>query len=159
MDELETRLADPQVLERIIEEVIQAFLVPRFDDYGMDATGEWKANIRAEGNKVIGRSYTEQLEYGRRPGTPPPIAPLIRWVEAKLGLAGKEGIGVAYAIRNKIAKEGTTWYKQGGTQLLEALQEPAAIEYFRREYGFFIVQETKLYYSQVLLQQLKKQNQ
>lgn len=45
---------------------------------------------------------------GRAPGTPPPVSPLVDWVIAK-GLASnpKKALGIAFAIRNKIAKQGT----------------------------------------------------
>jgi hypothetical protein len=50
--------------------------------------------------------YAEYLETGTRPHKPP-VQPLIDWVEAKLGYHDKQAKGVAFAIRNTIAKKGT----------------------------------------------------
>ena len=50
--------------------------------------------------------HTVAVEMGTRPH-PVPIAPLLDWVKAKLGLDGKEGRQVAFAISRKIAKHGT----------------------------------------------------
>ena len=50
--------------------------------------------------------YGESVEYGTKPHFPP-IAPLIFWVEKRLGLSGKEAKSVAFAIARKISKKGT----------------------------------------------------
>jgi hypothetical protein len=51
--------------------------------------------------------YAKAIELGTRPFTPP-IAPLIAWVEGKLGIPQPEATRVAYAIRHKIQTEGIT---------------------------------------------------
>jgi hypothetical protein len=120
-------------VETILKGVIDLFLIPRFEELGMNASGEWRDNLEVRGSSIWGRSYTEQLVYGRRPGTFAPIAPLIKWVEVKLGITGQEGIGVAWAINHKIKNEGTSYYQQGGTTLLEVLNEPETLDYIRDE--------------------------
>ncbi len=51
--------------------------------------------------------YAIPVELGRRPGQrPPPIEPLIDWVE-QLGLGPEESRGAAYAIARTIARRGT----------------------------------------------------
>ena len=120
-------------VETILKGVIDLFLIPRFEELGMNATGEWRDNLEVRGSSIWGRHYTEQLVYGRAPGKYAPIAPLIKWVEVKLGLAGREAVGVAYAINHKIANEGTNYYQQGGTTLLEVLNEDATLDYIRDE--------------------------
>ncbi len=120
-----------QVVKLTMDWVVDTILIPHFQQLGLNASGEWIANLntRAEGVTGIinGRKYTEQLVWGRRPGTRPPIAPLERWAQVKLGLSGAEAKGAAFAIANKIAKEGTEIYKDGGTDLLEILQAPETI--------------------------------
>lgn len=124
------------VVKITMDWVVDTILIPHFNELGyqggtLNATGEWIENLntRAEGVTGIinGRQYTEQLVWGRRPGLRPPIAPLERWAQIKLGLSGQEALGAAFAIANKIAKEGTEIYKDGGTDLLEILEAPETI--------------------------------
>lgn len=51
-------------------------------------------------------AHAVPVEMGSRPHYVP-IAPLIDWVEAKLGESGDEARSIAFAIRQKIAKHGT----------------------------------------------------
>ena len=126
-------------LEAILQKVIDNFLIPRFNELGMNASGEWLASLEIEiGNdegKIRGRDYSEQLAQGRRPGKAPPIKQLERWVNAKLGISGQEATSIAWAISKKIAKEGTTWYQKGGTDLIEVLSEPKTIQFMQEELG------------------------
>ena len=50
--------------------------------------------------------YGEAVEMGTKPHFPP-VAPILFWVEKKLGLSGKEAVSVAHAIVRKISKKGT----------------------------------------------------
>ena len=124
-------------LEAILQKVIDNFLIPRFNELGMNASGEWLASLEIEvGNdegKIRGRDYSEQLAKGRRPGKFPPIRQIERWVNAKLGYSGTEATSIAWAISKKIAKEGTTWYRKGGTDLIEVLSEPKTIQFMQEE--------------------------
>ena len=124
-------------LETIIQKVIDNFLIPRFNELKMNASGEWLASLEIEiGNddgKIRGRDYSEQLAQGRRPGKAPPIRHLEKWVNAKLGISGTEATSIAFAISKKIAKEGTSWYKKGGTDLIEVLSEPKTIQFMQEE--------------------------
>src|SRR5690606_3977334 len=108
--------------------VVDTILIPHFMALGLNASGEWVANVntRAEGNTGIinGRKYTEQLVWGRKPGKRPPISALEKWAQVKLGLSGTQATSAAFAIANKIAQEGTNIYKEGGTDLLEILEKP-----------------------------------
>lgn len=124
-------------LESILQKVIDNFLIPRFNELGMNATGEWLASLEIEiGNdegKIRGRDYSEQLAQGRKPGKAPPIRQLEKWVNAKLGISGPQATSIAFAISKKIAKEGTTWYNKGGTDLIEVLSEPKTIQFMQEE--------------------------
>src|SRR5690625_135273 len=110
-----------QDIERIIDDVIREILIPKFKSLGMDATGEWIRTVDARGNEIWGRDYTEYLVNGRRPGKIPPIAPIINWIQAKFGISGQEAMSRAYAVAYTIAEKGTTYYQQGGTDLLAIL--------------------------------------
>lgn len=155
-EQLRENLLSPTVIERVINEVAQKFLIPKFLSLGMEATGEWRSSLHAEGNILRGRGYTKQLQYGRKPGRKPPIAPLITWVEAKLGLSGRQAVSVAYAVRHKIAEEGTSWYQAGGSDLMDVLEDPQVIAYFHERLGDHIRTEVKLFVSSALNENFKK---
>ena len=124
-------------VEQVLKKVVELFLVPRFKELGMPATGEWEQNLEvvaeSNGGKIRGRDYSQQLAFGRKPGKRPPVAPLQKWVMAKFGKGSKEALGIAYAISKKIENEGTTWYQKGGSTLLEILEEPRVIEFIQSE--------------------------
>lgn len=76
---------------------------------GITNTGNLARNIYIEeptkptyGRVYVGEKYGAVVEFGRRPGSFPPVAPLERWAQTKLG---KGGIG--FLIARKIAREGT----------------------------------------------------
>ena len=124
-------------INRIMTEVASRFLIPKFLELGMNASGEWVDSIETTAannvGKIRGRDYSEFLQNGRKPGKMPPIAPIERWVQVKLGLSGNEAKGAAFAIAKKIAAEGTEYHKQGGTDLLDVLDSPECLEYVRGE--------------------------
>src|SRR5690554_4317675 len=124
-------------IERIMQGVVDRFLIPKFKELEMNATGEWLESLEVTANDNVsyirGRDYSEYLARGRRPGNRPPIAPIERWVNAKLGIGGQQARGVAFAVATKIAQSGTTWYEKGGSDLLEVLESQAVIDYVQGE--------------------------
>ncbi|CAA7195439.1 hypothetical protein [Chryseobacterium potabilaquae] len=124
-------------IERVLDQVISIFLIPRFRELGMDATGEWLDTLEKElgenSGTIRGRSYSEQLAKGRKQGKMPPIEALEKWVQAKFGLSGEEAKNRAWAVAKKIEKEGTSWYQKGGTDLIEILSEPRTVQYIQDE--------------------------
>lgn len=112
-------------IEPVIEGVISFYLIPRFRELGMPATGEWEENIHARSNEVWGRDYTEQLARGREPGSMPPVEAIQRWALAKFG---NGDINVAWAIAKKIEQEGTTWYPEG-SDVLEVLESRDVLDF------------------------------
>lgn len=112
-------------IERVISEIITLFLIPKFRDLGMPATGEWESNIEARGNEIWGRAYTEQLVNGREPGTMPPVQAIQKWALAKFG---NGDINLAWAIATKIKNEGTSWHPNG-SDLLEVLESQEVANY------------------------------
>ena len=51
--------------------------------------------------------YADVIEFGRHPGTMPPVKPLIKWVQRKLGITNiKKARNVAWAIATEIKKRG-----------------------------------------------------
>ena len=127
----------PQDIERILTEVVNRFLIPKFRELGMNATGEWLDSLEVttgeNSGTIRGRDYSQQLALGRKPGKRPPIAPLEKWVNAKFGITGAQARSMAFAIATKIAKEGTTWHQKGGSDLIEVLESNEVREYIEGE--------------------------
>lgn len=82
---------------------------------GIFASGKSAASLRYTAEPTLGQlfgaDYFAYQKLGRRPGKFPPIGNLIEWVKIKLGITDEaKATGVGYAIRNKIAKQGTDIY-------------------------------------------------
>jgi hypothetical protein len=134
---------DAEIISVMID-VIDKFLVPRYKELGMKASGEWEQTLGADrtgmNSAVIkGRFYTEFLTKGRGQNRDQSPEGLRRWavwagstfikdwVQAK-GLAANP-IAVAY----NIAKNGTSWKRKGGSDLLEVLTEPETINFVNQK--------------------------
>lgn len=90
---------------------------------------------------IIGTAspYGLVVEKGRRPGKGmPPEGVLLRWVEVKMGVSGREAERIEFAIRRKIAAKGTRGAFMFDKTLKEDWPEFEAI--FRR-HGVIIARE------------------
>ena len=75
------------------------------------------------------------MENGRRPGKRPPISAIEQWIADKGVQPHPRANGsipstkqLAFAISNKIAREGTQYYQMGGTQVLhDAINEQSPV--------------------------------
>jgi hypothetical protein len=128
---------DDKEIEAVLQKVVDNFLKPRFKELGMNASGEWLQNVGIsvvdDSGTIDARAYSEELAKGRKPGKLPPVKQIEKWVNVKLGLSGNEAKSVAWAISKKIEKEGTSWYKKGGSDLIEVLSEPRTIQFIQEE--------------------------
>lgn len=73
--------------------------------------GSIHGEVKSFGGSVTGvvgtpLSYGEVIEYGRRPGKFPPVAPIQLWVQRKLGLSAKDSRSVGFIVARKIAARG-----------------------------------------------------
>jgi len=127
---------NPEIIQQTMQGVIEKFLKPKFISLGMNASGKWLASLEARVNgsrgEIWGMDYTYYLVNGRSPGKRPPITPLVAWVGHKFGLSGQQAVSAAFAVANKIEKEGTNYYPSG-TDLLEVLQSPEVTQYVYNE--------------------------
>ena len=115
-------------IDKLLEEqllILVDELKARHIELGQKATGEWVNSLEVfvSGGKgvIYGTNYTQYIVKGRPSGKRPPISPLEDWAKAKLGLQGKEALNVAFAVSNKIAREGTETYQQGGNDLIDSV--------------------------------------
>jgi len=145
MDEI---IVPKEEMERILNEVIDLFLKPHFLSLGLNASGNWLNRIEARESSIWGQEYTEQLVYGRRPGSFAPIAPLQQWAMIKLGLSPKQALGMAFAVSKKLEKEGSEIYKDGGTSLLTILSSPEVVGYINTQLKGFIELQIDLFIKQ-----------
>src|SRR5690606_24255680 len=111
-------------IERIVTDVINLFLIPKFRELGMPASGEWEQNVQARSNEIWGRDYTEYLVQGRPPNEARGHEALAKWAVWAGNTFIKDwaiakGVNIdPIAIAYKIAREGTDYYPEG-TDLLE----------------------------------------
>ncbi len=71
----------------------------------------WFSDVVSLSGQVVGLvgtsvEYAESVELGSKPHFPP-LAPLVDWVVAKLGVPRVEARSVAYLVARKISKSGT----------------------------------------------------
>jgi hypothetical protein len=141
--------------EKIINkefESIKKDLITRYQELGMKASGKWEnseINIDASSTNInasiIGESYTEQLIFGRKPGGFPPTKAIEQWlidkgiqpIEKSLKISS-----LAFLIARKIAKEGSKYYRQGGTDLIESVITPERLDKIINQVGVINVNKT-----------------
>lgn len=144
-----------QEIEKIVWLVVDNFLIPKFNELGMNASGEWLGalSVKVNGSRgeIWGRDYTHYLQHGRAGGSMPPISAIEKWVGDKFGMYGKEANQRAWAIAKKIEQQGTSYYPDG-TDLIDVL--------YSNECQTFIENQSKLIYKerleQILLNMLKR---
>ena len=109
--------------------LLQEGLIKKYKELGMRASGQWGDSLETTTTntnaKIMGEDYTNQLVNGRRPGSFPPVADIKKWIIDK-GIANniKGNISIsslAFLIARKIAREGTKYFQQGGTDLVSAV--------------------------------------
>lgn len=134
-------------IEKVLQEIVDKFLIPKFKDLGMNASGRWIDSLEVEfdGNGYIkGEDYTKYLVEGRPPNNMSELE-MRNWAvyygrTVIKDWADSKGITIdPIAIAYKIAREGTNYYPNG-TDLLEVLQSKEVTDYFNeRVTGLMIV--------------------
>ena len=116
-------------------DLIRLELIQKHIDLGMKASGQWVDTIEAIterlSGKILAQYYTEYIVDGRKPGKFPPRGVIEKWIIDKgiKPLDDKISISsLAFLIARKIAREGTEYFKQGGTDLIEAVITPERIQ-------------------------------
>lgn len=140
-----------EIVERVLNEVVERFLKPKFIELKMNSMGGWLNSLEVRGNEIWGMDYTEQLVFGRKPGKLPPVEPLIQWVIAKFGRDYNSAEPIAYAIAHKISKEGTDYYP-GGTDLMEVLESEEVRDFVLKEISQYVIKEVNNFISKEISQ-------
>ena len=86
-------LIKSEEIEQLIWLVVYQFLIPKFNELGMKASGQWldALSVKVNGNRgeIWGTDYTQYLVNGRANGNRPPIQVLEKWVNDKFGVYGQ----------------------------------------------------------------------
>lgn len=117
-------------------ESLRTDLIARYDELGMRASGAWADSLEVQVTNtkatLTGLQYSDQLEYGRRPGGQPPSEAIEKWIIEK-GIAARiEGnisiSSLAFLISRKIAREGWKRESKGGVELISEVVTPERIQ-------------------------------
>lgn len=107
-----------EILERFGNETVN-IIRTNLSSTGSNATGETSQSVRSEvfgESKLVvsGKPFIMVVETGRKEGKPPPISPIIKWLQS--GKVTFEGSirSAAFAISKAIGKSGTRLYQTGG---------------------------------------------
>lgn len=113
-----------------LKDLIQRKPVTKFGS--VNASGKLKDSVHYDIKDYVMRvyalDYIYYVEHGRKAGKYPPKKAIRDWIESKPTAQSNFGWSVAseskknsivFLIQRKIAEEGTTIYKQGGSMLLE----------------------------------------
>lgn len=122
-----------EILQREFE-LLKDDLIAKHQELGMPASGNWERELEVRVERlsasIVGTPYTEQLVNGRAPGKFPPVAAIRQWIIDKpIHFVGKIKLSsLAFLIARKIANDGTKYFQQGGTDLIEAVITPERIQ-------------------------------
>ena len=103
-------------------------IINKHDELGMRASSDFANNLEIRQDRMHielwGNHYVEQLVNGREPGRFPPVEAIAKWIQA-LDVSASS---LAFLIARKISQEGTEYFKQGGTDLIDSVITPQRIQ-------------------------------
>lgn len=106
--------------------------------------------------ELLTPAHIQFAKYGRGPGKPPPIDPIIAWLKHKGIITDpKQAKGAAIAIALSIGKKGTKNYVANAPNALEAALS-AHMEEFVRKNNEHHLNKTNQKHVEVLTQEVKK---
>ena len=108
-------------------------LVRKHKELGMKASGAWiqslETKITQSKASILAEDYTQYLVSGRPPSDKfPPIDEIKKWIKAKSIQSDIPINSLAFLIARKIRNQGTKYFIQGGTDLIDAVITDARIQ-------------------------------
>lgn len=143
-----------EAIIEVLEKVVDRYLIPKFNELNMKASGEWLASLSVEADKnagvIKGKDYTQYLVQGRPPNSDQSPEALRAWAvyygkTVIADWARAKGVTIdPIAIAYKIARDGTTWHEKGGSDLLEVLQSAEVKAFIEREMSAYMATQVGL---------------
>ena len=139
-------------------ELLSKDLIKKYDELGMRASGDWARSNEVTTTKnsatLLANDYTDQLVFGRRPGKLPPVKNIEQWIiDKRLDFSWANNItSAAWAIAKTIQNEGTSYFKQGGTDLVSSVVTEKRIQSIIDKCGVVVVAEFTSEYVESLKQ-------
>lgn len=137
MDENEKYDNTLRVLNEFGQAVVDRFK-EKFEAAGHVASGQLTDNINysldshgtdIDVNLEIADYFYWAEEYGRQPGSMPPVDRIKEWIETKGIPVEKTLDSFAWAIAKKIARDGNVAYRNGGEHILEQVVAECIAEF------------------------------
>ena len=143
------QISDEQI-QKVMQGVIDNFLIPSFIESGHNASGKLIASLSADGfeNKgfINGNDYIQYIIYGRRPNkdqSPEALNHFTRWAGHYIfkDWVKEKGINAnPYSVALNVAKYGY----EGDKTLLNILQSPQVQTYVYDEMGIYLSGQVRL---------------
>ena len=133
----------------VLQGVIDEFLIPKFKELNMNASGKWIASLETERRGtnegvIRGIDYSYYLVNGRGANKDQSLEGLRKWAVwagntfIKDWVKAKGLTANPIAVAMSIAKKGTTWKRKGGSDLLEVLESPEVQRYVAERFKMII---------------------
>ena len=138
------------MIEKKLNELFEQLskdLISKYDELGMRASGAWAKSheITVKNNTATlkANDYTDQLQFGRRPGSLPPVQSIEEWIKEKqVDFSWARNItAAAWAIAKSIQFKGTKYFQQGGTDLISSVITPERIQKMIDSVGVLLTAE------------------
>lgn len=142
-----------QTFKRELESLI-VDLIKKYDQLGMRASGNWARMLEQTVNRSAGKltgtirgaSYTKNLVEGVPPGSSVSVAAIEKWIQAKNINVYTNLRTAAYFISKKIEREGTEYFNQGGTDLIDGVITSQRLEEIVQVVGNGILKDIQVNY-------------
>ena len=133
----------------VLQGVIDEFLIPKFKELNMNASGKWSASLETERRApnvgvIRGIDYSYYLSKGRGANQDQSPEALRAWAVWAGNTFIKDWVrnkGISanpIAVAMNIAKKGTSWKRKGGSDLLEVLESPEVQKYVAERFKMII---------------------
>lgn len=124
------KLASAIALEQF--QILRKELVDKYDELGMRASGNWERNLHViqslNSTRIDGEEYTNEMVRGVKPNKGMKrqelkdlVESLKQWIQDKGIVSNLSVTSLAWAIAIKMKKEGSKYYREGGTDLISSV--------------------------------------
>ena len=140
-------------INQIMQEVVDKFLIPKFNELDMNATGRWIESLETEARQNVGiirgEDYSEYLHRGRGPNknlSPEAVKAWVGWAGSTFLSDWVKAKGLVinpFAVAQNMARRGWSPPRSYGSDLLTVLESSECIDYVRSRYTGLMRLEVK----------------